>query len=178
LPARVVALGADVFLAGAFATTAAMLASGLGLDRLRDVFERMRLEPDMLPDDDRARYASASTAFLVASAAAPLLFAWFTSRRAASPGKALLSLTVRDYATGAPPGFGRALARESIRFVHAPLPFLLPDPRVALLGMFLCLGVVFEALRRAASRTWYDRATRTVVVAPAPTADPAEDRDL
>jgi len=39
LLARALALGLDVFLAGAFAVTAAMIASGLSLEQLRQLAE-------------------------------------------------------------------------------------------------------------------------------------------
>lgn len=148
-----------------------MLAGGFSFEQLMAAFEPAA---DGAPRAfDAERTAVASRAFLVAFAAAPLGFAWSVARRGASPGKALIALSVRDYGTGATPGYGRALAREALRFGHVPL-LASSVPGVYLLGMFAWIAVTLDMARNRASRTWYDRLTRTVVVVPAELVEPPE----
>ncbi len=174
LLARALALGLDVFLAGAFAVTAAMIASGLSLEQLRQLAEDL-VRPGSEPSEaDRAKYAEAIRALWVVMAAAPLAFAWSVVGRGASPGKALLALSVRDFQSGKTPGFGRALAREALRLVHLPL-VLSSEPRVGVAGMFVWIAMTLDTARQRASRTWYDRLTRTIVVVPAELVEPPDD---
>lgn len=169
--ARTIALALDLLLAGAFGATAAMYAGGFSFEQLMAAFEPQAGGGP--PPFDADRTAAASRVFLLAFAAAPLGFAWSVARRGGSPGKALIALSVRDYGTGAAPGYGRALTREALRLAHVPL-LASSVPGVYLLGMFAWIAVTLDMARNRASRTWYDRLTRTVVVVPAELVEPPE----
>lgn len=94
----------------------------------------------------------------------PFLFAIQVSRRGATPGKAMMSLTVRNLEDGSFPPYPRALSREVLRFLHLMPGLMLGDPLI--LGGAMILVVFLDMSRNALSRTWYDRVTRTIIVAP------------
>jgi hypothetical protein len=167
-------LALDVFLAGAFAATAAMAASQMSLEQLRTLAEELTRPGAEVAEAERLKFADAIRALWIVFAAAPLGFAWSAVSRGGSPGKALLHLTVRDFSSGAPLGFGRALAREAVRLLHVALVFA-TDPRVGVAGMLAWLAMTLDLARQKASRTWYDRLTRSIVVVPAELVEPPDD---
>jgi uncharacterized RDD family membrane protein YckC len=116
-----------------------------------------------------AELAPALLAMTVAGLSLPFLFALAVVRRGATPGKAMMSLTVRNLGNGAFPGYARAVGREILRFVHfAPFFFLAESPVIVCAVGFL---VVLDMSRNRLSQTWYDRVTHTVIVAPVPESD-------
>ena len=120
----------------------------------------------MLTDDPAAieELATGITAALLVAFALPFLFALQVSRRGATPGKAVMSLTVRNVADGRFPGYFRALGREALRFAHVAPCMILAEsfPVILVIATF----VVIDLSRNRLSQTWYDRVTHTVIVAP------------
>jgi hypothetical protein len=136
---------------------AMMLWSQRGLRQIHSlVLEDVTRIPDEL--------APAITLARIVGVSLPFLFAIAVARQGATPGKALMSLTVRNVATGGYPNYSRALGREALRFIHiAPLMFL---GELHLLFLAVVAGVIFDMSRTRLSQTWYDRVLKTVIVAP------------
>jgi hypothetical protein len=165
---RALALGLDVILIGCFAALGVIVGSRLGVGQFLDLAVRLKTTIDAAggAGPDLERFASGIQLAGTVIFGAPIVFAWRLARRGSTPGKAMLALTVRDFATGGAPSFGRALARELLRLAHVPFLFF-PNAVVQMLGMALCVGLVYDVARNKASRTWYDRATATIVLVPA-----------
>jgi uncharacterized RDD family membrane protein YckC len=120
----------------------------------------------MLREDppDVADLGPAVFAMLGVAVALPFLFALQIARGGATPGKAAMSLSVRNVSDGAFPRYPRALGREVLRFCCiAPIVLLAP---VALVSAVIVFLVILDMSRSRLSQTWYDRLTRTIIVAP------------
>jgi hypothetical protein len=151
--ARIVAAALDSLLGACAILITMMLWSQKGLAQIQAMAEDQ-------PED----LAPAVLAARIAGLAMPFLFAAQVARTGASPGKVALSLTVRNVTDGGYPSYGRALAREALRFVHV-MPFVLPP--VAVPFVVVASAVVIGDLSRSRlAQTWYDRVMRTVIVAP------------
>jgi hypothetical protein len=159
LVARIIAVGVDALLVSCAIWIALMLSSQRGVPQIH-----------ALVKDDPEALRHAILIGILAGAALPFLFALQVARQGSTPGKALMSLTVRTMATGTFPGFGRALGREALRFAHIG-PLLIPSlllGEVQVLVLALSVAVIFDTSRSRLSQTWYDRLMRTVIVAPIP----------
>jgi hypothetical protein len=121
---------------------------------------------NMLTEDPPAveELAPALLAATVVGLALPFLFAAQVARRGTTPGKAVMSLSVRNVATGAFPNYPRALSREALRFIHVA-PFILLS-EFSVLAIVMTIIVVLDMSKNRLSQTWYDRATHTIIVAP------------
>lgn len=108
----------------------------------------------------------AVAAMMLVGLGLPFLFALQVARRGSTPGKAAMSLSVRNLADGGFPRYSRALGREALRFLCVAPIVLLASP--AILGSTtIVVLVVLDMSRSRLSQTWYDRLTRTVIVVPA-----------
>jgi uncharacterized RDD family membrane protein YckC len=156
--ARLVAVAVDGIIGTCAILITLMVASQKGLAQIGS----------MLTDDPAAIEALAPgiTAALLVALALPFLFALQVARRGATPGKAVMSLTVRNVADGRFPGYLRALGREALRFAHVAPCMILAETFPVILVVAAC--VVFDLSRNRLSQTWYDRVTHTVIVAPVP----------
>lgn len=117
--------------------------------------------------DDPAAANELAPAFLAAMVvgmALPFFFAISVARRGATPGKQLMSLTVRNVTDGAFPDYPRALGRETLRFLQLAVIAVLST--MSNLVWALAFVVIFDLSRSRFSQTWYDRLTRTIIVAP------------
>jgi hypothetical protein len=151
--ARIVAAGLDSLLGACVVLITMMLWSRKGLAQIQAMAEEQ--SPELAPAVLAAR---------VAGIAMPFLFALQVARTGGTPGKMALSLSVRNVVDGGFPTYGRALAREALRFVHM-MPFVLPAEVVPFVVLASAL-VIGDLSRNRLSQTWYDRAMRTVIVAP------------
>ena len=107
--ARIVAVAVDGIIGACAILITLMVTSQKGLAQIGS----------MLPDPAGfEEMAPAMTAASLVALALPFLFALQISRRGATPGKAVMSLTVRNVADGRFPGYLRALGREALRFAH------------------------------------------------------------
>lgn len=151
--ARIVAIAVDVILSTCAMLITLMLVARRGLPQIQ---EMLRDEPEAL--------ALPVLASMLVAASLPFLFAISVSRQGATPGKALMSLSVRDAVTGRFPAYPRAVGRETLRFLHVPILVLFSE--LNFVGVALAVLVVFDMSRSRLLQTWYDRALKTVIVAP------------
>jgi uncharacterized RDD family membrane protein YckC len=154
--ARIIAVAVDGILGTCAILITLMIGSQKGLARIGS----------MLAEDPASveELAPALTAAMLVGLALPFLFALQVSRRGATTGKAVMSLTVRNVKDGGFPSYARALGREALRFAHvAPCAILTEGFPVLLV---IAVYVMIDLSRNRLSQTWYDRVTRTVIVTP------------
>jgi hypothetical protein len=152
--ARLIAVSVDVLIGSCAIGIALMLATqrGLSVSQIQSLA------------DDPAAIVRGMIAASVAAAALPFLFAMQVSKQGATPGKALMSLSVRSVATGRFPDYPHALGRETIRLFHVA-PFVMLG-EFSIFAIVVVVGVIYDMARSRLSQTWYDRALGTVIVAP------------
>jgi uncharacterized RDD family membrane protein YckC len=156
LSSRIIAVGVDVLLGTCAMLIALVISSQKGLTQIQSAI----MEDRRIPED----LEFATLLMLGVGLAMPFLFAIQVARQGATPGKALMSLTVRSIATGGFPNYPRALGREALRFLHIAPLLIMGELQVVLAA--LMIGVIFDMSRTRLSQTWYDRVLRTVIVAP------------
>lgn len=165
--ARMLAAGVDACIAGCAVAVALMVGSQMSLAQF---VARGTPDPSLTVEQQTAALAEALPAlmpgYLLALAvmiAVPVVHALMLARQGTTPGKAMLGLSVRDVATGNLPGRGQALIREGLRFLHVVLmlPAIPGKP-----GVFAVALAAFDMSRHRLGQSWYDRAAKTIVVAP------------
>jgi hypothetical protein len=150
-----VATSVDLLLGGCAMLIVLMLSSHKGL---RQIEALVIAEPGRIPED----LARAIMMALLAGAFLPFVFAIQVARFGATPGKVLMSLTVRNVTNGSFPGYPRALGRELLRFACITPLLLLAELQVLVAA--LAAGILIDTSRTRLSQSWYDRITRTVIV--------------
>jgi hypothetical protein len=146
----------DATIGGCAMIITLMLVSQKGWQQIESM---LRADPPEV-----AELGPAVLAMAVVGFALPFLFALQITRRGATPGKAAMSLTVRNVSDGGFPRYPRALSREMLRFLCiAPIVIV---ANVALLSAVIVFLVILDMSRNKLSQTWYDRLTRTIIVAP------------
>jgi hypothetical protein len=157
LPSRLIAVGVDLLLGGCAMLIALMLFAQKGLTQISNAIIDAR---DGIPEELEPAWMFMQCV----GGTLPFLFAFQVARGGATPGKALMSLSVRTVSTGDFPTYPRALGREAIRFLHIA-PFLVIGQLQLLLAP-LMIGVMYDMSRTRLVQTWYDRVLRIVIVAP------------
>jgi uncharacterized RDD family membrane protein YckC len=155
--ARIVAVAVDGIIGACAILITLMVTSQKGLAQIGSMLS----DPEAVEE-----LAPGIMAALLVALALPFLFALQVARRGATPGKAVMSLTVRNVADGRFPGYLRALGREALRFAHVAPCMILAESFPVILVIATC--VVLDLSRNRLSQTWYDRVTHTVIVAPVP----------
>jgi hypothetical protein len=155
--ARFVAMALDATIGGSAMIITLMLVAQKGWSQIES----------MLQEDPPAvePLAPAVLAMTLVGCLLPFLFALQIARRGTTPGKAAMQLTVRNVSDGGFPGFPRALGREVLRFACV-VPIVLLAPPAIIASAVIVFLLIFDMSRSRLSQTWYDRLTRTVIVAP------------